>query len=77
MATNNGQFKKKLIVSMTSYPARIACVVPAFRSILNQGVDRKLYKCVLALARPEFPGGIADLPADLAAMVRSRDIELV
>ena len=27
MATNNGQFKKKLIVSMTSYPARIACVV--------------------------------------------------
>lgn len=77
MATNNGQFKKKVIVSMTSYPARIECVAPAFRSILNQNVDRRLYKCMLALARPEFPGGKADLPPDLVAMVRKKEIELV
>jgi hypothetical protein len=56
-----------VVVSLTSFPARINCVLPVLRSILYQ-----LYRpdrIVLSLARTEFPGGSSDLPPDLRAFL--------
>lgn len=67
----------KLIISMTSYPARINGVGRVFFSILNQNVPRDQYHLVLVLAEPEFPNRFADLPKDLQLMVSRGLIELI
>lgn len=55
--------KPKLIVSMTSYPARIGTVHLAIRSLLAQRMLPD--KIILWLCKADFPRGMADLPQSL------------
>lgn len=64
-----------VIVSMTSYPARIKGVASVWKSILAQSVSKDDYHCVLVLAEPEFPNRV--LPADLQALVDNGDVEII
>ena len=64
-----------LIISMTSYPARINGVASVWKSILNQTVPRDKYHCVLVLAEPEFPG--KKIPKDIKELVDNGDVELI
>lgn len=66
-----------LIISMTSYPARINCVAKVWFSILRQNVNKSLYHCVLVLAEPEFPNKEKDLPDDLKLLIENNLIELI
>lgn len=51
------------IVSLTSFPPRIATLHKTVRSLISQSVaPRHIY---ISLARPEFIGELADLPASL------------
>lgn len=54
---------KKIIISLTSYPARIDTVHLAIRSILRQTVQAD--KILLWLSIEEFPNKYADLPQSL------------
>lgn len=69
--------QNKLIVSMTSYPARIEGVARVFHSILTQRVSQQLYHLVLVLAIPEFPNKLADLPKSLQLMAARGLIEII
>ncbi|MDR2007506.1 MAG: glycosyltransferase, partial [Alphaproteobacteria bacterium] len=53
----------EIIISLTSYPARIETVHLAIEKLLNQ--TYKADRVILWLARPQFPNGNADLPAKL------------
>ena len=64
-----------LIISMTSYPARINGVAAVWKTILDQTISREKYHCVLVLAEPEFPN--KKIPADLKKLVDNGDIELI
>ena len=52
-----------LIVSLTTFPARIKYVHHTINSLLNQSL--KADKIILWLAREQFPNGEADLPEEL------------
>lgn len=65
-----------LLVSMTSYPARIKYAVIAFKSILKQKVNRKCH-CILVLAEPEFPNKSKNLPAELNELIQKGLIEII
>lgn len=56
----------KIIVSLTSYPARIGTVAKTIETLLSQ--TRPADAVVLWLAPEQFPGGVADLPAELRAL---------
>lgn len=60
-----------IIVSLTSYPARIGTVHQVVRSLLTQTV--KAWKIVLWLAREEFPGGVRSLPPELIALTKEKN----
>lgn len=66
--------RTEVIVSLTSYPGRIGCVHKALRSLLNQIIRPD--RIVLCLARVEFPGGLAELPRELAETL-GRGVELL
>lgn len=53
----------RILVSMTTYPARINTVAAAIESIMNQTV--KADKIILWLAKENFPDGISKLPERL------------
>ncbi len=55
--------KPRLIISLTSYPARINTVHQVIESLLNQ--TKKADKIILWLAPEQFPNGEADLPENL------------
>lgn len=57
----------RIVVSMTSYPLRIATVHVAIQSLLAQ--RRLPDMVVLYLCRSDFPGGKADLPEDLRRLL--------
>lgn len=57
----------EVIVSMTSFPARIKTVHQALQSVIDQIV--KPDRIVLCLARDEFPGGREDLPPELLRVI--------
>lgn len=61
-------FNDILIVSLTSYPARITSVSPSIKSILSQSLAPS--KIDLWLATEEFPNGPSSLPLDLLDLVR-------
>lgn len=63
----------RIIVSMTTYPARINTVAAAIESIMNQTV--KADKIILWLAKENFPNGISGLPERLLQM-QSRGLEI-
>ena len=56
----------EIVVSLTSYPARITTVHMTIMTLLNQKV--KPDKVVLWLAREQFPKGMAALPEKLLAL---------
>lgn len=56
-------FQKEIIVSLTSYPARINTVNQTIESILNQSI--KADKVILWLAPEQFPNKEKDLPQNL------------
>ena len=60
---------EKLIVSLTSYPARIKYVKDVLFSLINQSVSFSLYHIVLVLAISEFPNKEKDLPIDLVEFI--------
>ena len=67
----------KIIISMTSYPARIKYVARVWFSILRQKVNPALYHCVLVLSEEEFTHKEDDLPSDLRVLVDNEVIELL
>lgn len=56
----------EVIVSLTSYPARIGIVHFTVESLLNQ--TRPADKILLWLAKEQFPNGMDDLPNELKAL---------
>ncbi len=62
----NARYEHELIVSLTSFPARIHLVRYAIHSLLKQSL--KPNRLVLWLGEDKFPGKEADLPAELLAL---------
>lgn len=60
---NKPERSQKLIVSLTSFPARIESVHITINTILRQNL--KPDKVILWLAKEEFPGGTESLPEEL------------
>lgn len=59
--------ERPVVVSLTSYPARIATVHQSVRSLFGQ--TRLPDKIVLYLAKQDFPNRESDLPEDLTSML--------
>ncbi|MBR0425548.1 MAG: hypothetical protein IJK01_05430 [Clostridia bacterium] len=66
--TTNRAYDRELIVSLTSYPARIDAAVDAVRSLLLQ--NRKPNRILLWLATEQFPNREADCPKRLREACR-------
>lgn len=66
--------RRKLIVSVTSYPLRIGLLAQSLQTIYNQ--TRKPDAVVLWLAKDQFPNGEEDLPADLRELLRQKKLLL-
>lgn len=58
-----------LLVSMTSYPARIFGIYDVFISLLYQSANKSSYQCFLTLAKEEFINGEKDLPKELQKLI--------
>lgn len=67
----------KIIISMTSYPARIKFVGKVWFTILKQIKPEYDCHCVLVLSEPEFKNKQKDLPNDLNILINSKQIELI
>lgn len=65
---------RRLIVSMTSYPARIGALAPVLDSLFNQ--DRKADEILLWLAKEEFPGMEQDLPEYLTQLAAEKRLTI-
>ena len=63
-----------IIISLTSFPARITTVSLVIKSLLEQTV--KPWKIVLWLTREEFPDGERSLPSDLLALTKDSVFEI-
>lgn len=61
--------KYKLVISLTSYPARINTINQTIESLLNQTI--KPQKIVLWLAKEQFPNKEEDLPKQLLDLVNN------
>ncbi|MBQ3403605.1 MAG: hypothetical protein IJG65_09605 [Synergistaceae bacterium] len=64
--TTDKDYRRQLIVSLTTFPPRIRTVHITIRSLLMQ--DMKPNKIILWLAEDEFPGKNKDLPAELLSL---------
>lgn len=72
---NNKQVKyPKLIVSLTSYPARIQFVKETIESLLNQ--DYPDFKVILWLSKTQFEIEKAELPSDLLNQSKNKNFEI-
>ena len=56
-----------VIITLTSYPARISFVIQSLRSLLNQ--DIYFEKIILFLAKEQFPSLEKDLPLDIVKLI--------
>ena len=65
---------KPIIVSVTSYPARINEVVLAIRTMYRQ--TRLPDKVILWLGEENFPNKFADLPKELLQLVSEKNLEI-
>ena len=75
---NNNQITNDtLLVSMTSYPARIFGIFEVFISLLDQTADRNSYQCFLTLAKEEFINGEKDLPLVIQKLIINGWIKLI
>lgn len=70
----NKQDEKKLIVSITSYPARIHYVHRVLSTIIAQTM--KPDDIILYLAQEQFSGKEKDLPLELLEIIRSGKVKL-
>lgn len=68
---------ERIIISMTSYPARIANVGMVWYSILHQIKPEYNVHCVLVLSEEEFPNKEKDLPRDLLQIIAARQVEML
>ena len=59
-------FTPRVVVSLTSFPGRIAYVAQAVKSLLRQTI--RPWKIILWLAKEEFPNGNCDLPRELLTL---------
>lgn len=69
-ATMKRMVRRRLIVSLTSYPPRIGTVAKVLDSIYAQ--TRKADEIVLWLAEAQFPGKEADLPQNLVQLMERK-----
>ena len=78
---NNKNYNKinnnTLLVSMTSYPARIFGIFDVFISLLYQSANLSSYQCFLTLAEEEFVNHEKDLPYDIQILIRNGWIKLI
>lgn len=65
---------RKIIVSLTSYPARIQGVSTVLKSILSQTLPAD--EIVLWLAESQFAGKEADLPEELVQMEKENNVQI-
>ena len=68
------QDSKKLIVSLTSYPARIHCVTQVLATIYRQTLLPD--EIILWLAKSQFPNKLDDLPPDLLTLVKEKKLSV-
>ena len=68
--------KDTLLVSMTSYPARIYGIYEVFISLLYQSADISSYQCFLTLAKEEFINREKDLPLKIQKLISNGWIKL-
>jgi len=73
----NKMTNNTLIISMTSYPARIYGVYDVFISLLHQSSDHSSYQCFLTLAEEEFINGVKDLPSELQLLIQNGWVKLI
>ena len=66
-----------LLVSMTSYPARIYGIYEVFLSLLDQSADITSYECFLTLAKEEFINGEKDLPNKVQQLIKNKWIKII
>ena len=66
-----------LLVSMTSYPARIDGISEVFLSLLYQSANISSYQCFLTLAKEEFKNGEEDLPAEIQKLITNGWIKII
>ena len=74
---NNKITNNTLLVSMTSYPARIYGITQVFLSLLQQSADISSYQCFLTLAKEEFINGEKDLPFDIQKLIVNGWIKII
>lgn len=72
--TMKAMLDRRLVVSMTSYPARIGALAPVLDSLYNQ--DRKADEILLWLATEEFPGLEQDLPEYLVQLAAQKRLTI-
>ena len=68
------QDTKKLIVSLTSYPARIHCVAQTLATIYRQTMLPDVV--ILWLANSQFPNKLDDLPPDLLTLIKEKGVSI-
>lgn len=66
----NKHFAKDIIVSLTSYPARINHIEPTIKSLLKQSIRPQ--KIILALSENKFPNKENDLPEGLKHLLSDK-----
>ena len=74
---NNSITNETLLISMTSYPARIYGVYDVFISLLYQTAAISSYQCFLTLAKEEFINGEKDLPVDMQKLIINGWVKLI
>ena len=74
---NNSITNETLLISMTSYPARINGIYDVFISLLYQTADISSYQCFLTLAKEEFINGEKDLPVDIQILIINGWVKLI
>lgn len=72
--TLDANFRRKLIVSMTTYPARIADIHYVLDTIFDQ--TRKADEVILWLAEEQFPNKDLDLPHSVMKFVEKNKIQI-
>lgn len=73
-ATMQDMLKRRLVVSLTSYPGRIHSMAPVLESLYNQ--ERKADEILLWLAEEEFPEREASLPEYLTALADQKKLTI-
>ena len=74
---NNTITKDTLLVSMSSYPARIYGIYEVFISLLHQSADISSYQCFLTLSKEEFILGEKELPLEVQKLITNGWIKLI